>query len=221
MAGIPTRKVVLIDKWPGVPNLNLGIPTGGFDSTSGGNDVSDPAYPVGTKIQIYTDHSSCKGSSVLAYLHYYCFSGENAVEAISTAGGHTLFQAACNSTCVSADGTSNPFACTNSGEIDTGAACGTGAGICAVPCGTLSYSSTNEVTDDGLNSGRYGWFWVGGVAPCGECTIHDSANFSCISTAGGVAVNLPIGVEIDTSVVVWDGAEITDNWCGYALDTDS
>jgi len=216
MAGIAARKIVLYDKWPGQPNQNLGIPTGGFASTEV-HDVTNPAYPVGEKISIRTDFSSVKGNSTLTYLQYFCMSGENAVEEVSS--GFPLFQQACNSTCV--DGSSSAYTCTNAAGLDTGYQCGTAVGTMAIPCGTLSYRSAAEVTTAQANTGGYGFFWTGGVCPVGDVTFFDTDELSCISTDGNVAAGIPIRAVIDNSVFVIGYAEVSEGMLGYVLEDDA
>jgi len=219
MAGIAARKIVLYDKWPGQPNQNLGIPTGGFAATEF-HDVTDAGYPVGEKIGIRTDFSSVKGMSTLTYLQYFCMSGENEVTDVSS--GYPVFQQACNSTC--ADGTNAAYTCTNSGNFyasNTGYACGTSIGTIAIPCGSLSYRSAAEVTTDGANTGGYGWFWTGGVCPVGDVTFFDTDELSCISTDGNVDEGLPIRAVIDTSVIVLGYAEVSEGIAGYSLGIDA
>jgi hypothetical protein len=219
MAGIASRKIVLYDKWPGQPNQNLGIPTGGFASTEL-HDVTNPGYPVGEKISIRTDFSSVKGNSTLTYLQYFCMSGENPVEDLST--GWPVFQQACNSTC--ADGTNAAYTCTNAGSFyasGTGYACGTAIGTVAIPCGTLSYRALAEVTTGGANTGGYGWFWTGGVCPVGDVTFFDTDELSCISTDGNVTAGFPIRAVVDTSVLVIGYAEVSEGIFGYALEDDA
>lgn len=221
MASVNVRNLVLQDKWPGVPNPNLGVPTGGFDSSTGGNDVTTAVYPIGTKIQVYGDSSGCVGPYTMIYLRYYCLSQENAVEDLTS--DYSIFQQFCNSTCVSADGTSAIFACTNAAGIDTGYKCGSANGVVAVACGTLSYRATAEVTTDGANTGGYGWFWSGGPCPGEDITFFDvcAGQGTDMTTAGGVAAGGQIHIEVDTSVLVWDGGDPSSNNCGWSMATDA
>lgn len=217
MAAINCRHLVLQDKWPGIPNINLSVPTGGFDSTRW-NDITTEAYPIGTKIQVYGDSSGCKGPYTMIYLRYYCLSGNNAVEDITS--DYAIFQQFCNSTCASADGTTAIFTCTNCGGIDTGYKCGSAVGIVAVACATLS---DHDVTTDGNNGGGYGWFWCGGPCPAEDITFFDvcAGKGADMTTAGGVVAGTEIHYEVDTSVGVFDGGDPSSNNCGIALATDA
>lgn len=222
MVAVNLRNIVLEDKWPGVPNQNLGIPTGGFDATTW-TDATTEGYPIGTKIQAYQDFSGRSGLYTMIYLRSYCGTNAYAVEFAdnSSTTGMAIFQQWCNSTCLSADGTMAVFTCTNTAVPETGYLCGTKSGVIAIACGTLS---ARDVTTDGNNIGNYGWFWCDGICPFVDITMYDelATNLGTdMSTAGGVAAGLPIGVEVDTSVLVFDGGEITQNRCGVALATDA
>ncbi|KKN49905.1 hypothetical protein LCGC14_0638310, partial [marine sediment metagenome] len=108
---------------------------------------------------------------------------------------------------------------TNSATVDTGVADGTTTGQIGIACGTLSY---RDVTTDGNNPGGYAWFWIEGVCPMDITMLSGVANAGIdMSTVGGVAAGLPIGPEADTSVLFFDGGEITDNKCGYSFATDA
>ena len=222
MVAISTRKLVLQDNWPGSPDPNLGIPTGGFDATAH-TDASTEVYPIGTKIQAYQDFSGLCGPYTMVYLRYYCLSesDDNGVEeADLSLTGLCIFQQFCNSTCLSADGTSAVFTCTNSATVDTGYVCGTKYGVIAVACGTLSY---RDVTTDGNNPGGYGWFWCGGPCPMDITFLSGAAHAGVdMSTGGNVAIGEPIYCQADTSVLEFDGAtDLSANICGLALGTDA
>ena len=223
MVAVSTRDLVLEDRWPGTPNFNLGTPKNGFDSTLW-TDASTEEYPIGTKIQVYQDFSGVTGPYTMMYSRYYCQSVNNGTpvgveSADLTLTGMAIFQHFCSSTCLSADGTSNAFTVTNLATLGAGHTDGTTTGQIAIACGTLSY---RDVTTDGDNPGGYGWFWVGGVCPLDITMLSGVAHAGVdMSTAGGVAAKLPIGLEADTSVLVFDGGEITDNKCGYSFATDA
>lgn len=219
MVAVNTKKLWLNDNWPGSPNPNLGIPRGGFDATAW-TDASTEEYPIGTKIQVYQDFSGLCGNYTMIYLRYYCMSNYWAVEKADLSdAGHCIFQQFCNSTCLSSDGTSAMFTVTNSGTIDTGAACGTNSGLCAIACGSLS---DRDTTTDGNNPGGYGWFWVGGPCPM-DCSMLSGAAHAGVdmSTAGDVAKNEPINLEADTSALVFDGGDLSSVHVGWAMATDA
>ena len=224
MAAISTRKLVLQDNWPGVPNQNLGIPTGGFDSTNW-TDATTEKYPIGTKIQVYQDFSGLKGPYTMIYLRYYCGSRTGSVgveEADLSDTGWCIFQQFCDSNCLSADGTAAVFTCTNLGSVDTGYVCGTKKGIIAVACGTLSDHDTTGT--GGTNAGAYGWFWCGGVCPMDITFLSGVAHAGVdMSTGGNVAAGEPIYCQVDgASAIEFDGAtDLSANICGFALGADA
>jgi len=217
-AYINTKNVVLQDNWPGIPNFNLGIPTGGFDSTL--HCCSVQSYPIGTKIQGYSTLSGLEGPYTMIYLRYYCLSSANAVEDIS--GNWAIFQAFCNSTCISADGTNAVFTCTNKGGIDTGYKCGTTLGLIGVACSTLS---SFDNTIEGQNEGGYGWFWCGGVCPIEDITMYDAKSAyagSDMTSGGNMAAGDFIYPQVDTSVLQFDGAaDGSVNVCGWSIEADT
>lgn len=210
MVVVNLKSVILKDNWPGQATPKKSFPTNGFDNTVD-NDVTTPSHVIGTKIEKYTDISGVQGWSRFIYLRYYCLSGANAVEDVSDGWG--IFQQFCNSTCVSADGTANAYTCANPHGIDTGYKCGSTAGVIAIACSSLS---SHDVTTDGNNGGGYGWFWCGGVCPA-EITTLDCD----LTTGGTVVAGDVIYVQADTSQIVFDGADLSINNCGWSLKTDA
>lgn len=221
MVAISTRKLILKDNWPGSPDPNLGIPTGGFDATAH-TDASTEVYPIGTKIQAYQDFSGTSGPYTMIYLRYYCLSESDdhgVEEADQSLTGQCLFAQFCNSTCLSADGTQAVFTCTNRSGVDTGYICSTNAGVMAIACGTLSY---RDVTTDGNNPGGYGFFWCGGVCPMDITFLSGAAHAGVdMSTGGGVAASEPMNLENDTSCFVLDGGDLSSAVVGWSMETDA
>ena len=210
MANSHLYDLVLEDKWPGVPNPNLGIPLAGFDGTTH-HDVTAAVYPIGTKIQIYSDATKSPGYSTLIYLDFHCVSGKNSIECISAGWG--IVQQFCNS--VLADGTRHPFHVTNVGGIDTGAKCATNSGIIAFACGSITDA---DVTTDAGATGHFGWGWCGGVCPYDDITFLNAD----ITTDGNVAGGKLISPIIDTSQITIGLGDTTSGiCCGIALSPDA
>ena len=163
MANLPLTKLVLYDRFPGAPNPNLGIPSGGWNNTTD-NEVTSPTYPPGTKIQAYSDNSHAPGHYIMYYGSFAAYSADADVS-----GDYSDGRFWCSHCCLtddvadatyeiaSGDGSSQPphvlAACFTTLGWD-----GTKGSPIAVPCATL----------DGYD---YGWFWVGGVCPASDVTI--------------------------------------------------
>jgi len=128
-------KAILYDRWPGVPNPAYGIPADGFTGASHHN-VASPAYPVGTKIQVY--HPGATASSVAGYSVFIYLKLEHQ--------DVTNLLAAAQMVALHSDAV--PFDVTN----DTGT-------LLATTKGPIAIALSAMTTD------RYGWFWCGGVAP--------------------------------------------------------
>jgi hypothetical protein len=158
MAGLlRISDIILNDGWPGGVDTRMGTPYNGFDTTAGGNCVTSPAYPVGTKIQNYDDNTICPGWYTMMYLRFH--EGTDFAQDVGdTSDGYGL--------CFHADGTATgdtttgdttyaPWYvvtndCTNSDATQRGVAA-------AFPAADLSHN-------------QYGWFWVGGVCPLSDVT---------------------------------------------------
>lgn len=176
--------LILYDKWPGTPNPNLGIPTGGFDATAWNLSTADdtatadtPPYPLGTKIQAYTDNSECPGYYTMMYLARHEFSSECISSDFSEANIFCSTPGVLCQTHVSATPTDTsgpaPYyyvtACytVQSCEISNG-------NPVAVACTTADADSSIALTTDPKANGyghALGWFWVGGVCPCADITL--------------------------------------------------
>jgi len=183
---IRLSNIILNDRWPGVPNPNLGIPTGGFDATTwnfptkSAAQVASPPYPIGTKIMAYTDNTNCPGWYTMMYLMAHDFSSQDcSVGTVCTgyAWHAQVSQVGCGTKTVfaSADTTYAPWyvvsRCTTGSSDPT-----KGALTCLPCCSVVADSSVVLVTDDPRAVGygdAYGWFWVGGVCPCKDLTFLD------------------------------------------------
>lgn len=179
--------LVLYDKWPGIPNPNLGIPRGGFDATAWNLSTKDdtamadaPPYPLGTKIQAYTDNSNCPGYYTMMYLARHEFSSECISSDFSEANifccaPGTLCQTHTSEVGVDASGAPPYYFVT---ACYTAASCEVSLGApVAVACTTTdadSSESLDTTTNDPRAQGfghALGWFWVGGVCPCADITL--------------------------------------------------
>lgn len=190
MAGINMSSIILNDRWPGIPNPNLGIPTGSWDNT---NDcfkttaAADlPSYPLGTKIMAYSDNTWAPGWYTMMYLmfHSYCSAAlvdvsqdfsdgfpactpadGSTAQAYNTMGDSSTIPYYVVSRCITKAG----------GAVDyTRAACAGGGMGVAIPCWTASSDGTGVYVAGYGDS--YGWFWVGGVCPAKDVSIFDVAN---------------------------------------------
>ena len=132
---IDDQKIALIDNWPGEPNHNLGIPTGGFTG-SGHHNVAAAIYPIGTKIQAYD--STSNGYATFIYLQYIIGSS-------STLGAKDP---------VAMDTSEQSTVATTSTWYKV-----TSDGGEALILGPLAFAIST------LTTTYYGWFWCGGVCP--------------------------------------------------------
>lgn len=181
MANLSLRRVVLYDNWPGAPDPNLGIPTGGFDSTSAGHScVTKPQYPPMTKIQVMQygdDASACQGPYTMIYLAFHEMSGANALQA---AAPSTAAQPICGHIDATAftdvghysDYSAAPYVVTNcSGCMEV-----TSTGKIAIGC------NPGMDTDTTTSAYKWGWFWCAGVCPHVDLTRLDY-DMTCTATA--------------------------------------
>ncbi|HUW99398.1 MAG TPA: hypothetical protein VMY35_00330 [Phycisphaerae bacterium] len=70
----------LLDTTPGVPNPTLTTPVGGFTAEACHNVVA-PAYPVGTKIQVYNETAGVAGYSTFVYAQAETQDATNVIKA--------------------------------------------------------------------------------------------------------------------------------------------
>lgn len=196
--------LILYDKWPGTPNPNLGIPRGGFDatewnlSTMDDTDKADnPPYPLGTKIQVYTDNSECPGNYTMMYLARHEFSSECISSDISESNIFCSLPGTLCQTHTAAVGVDSSGPCPYYfvSQCYTTASCEVSMGNpIAIPCTTVDGDSSESLditTNDPRAQGfghSLGWFWVGGVCPAGDITFYrglgDTANGPDITCDG-------------------------------------
>lgn len=180
MAGINLRNINLIDKWPGTPNPNMGIPTNGFDSSvaGSGNCVTTPVFDVGTKIMAYNDGTYNPGWYTMCYMQF-CEGSDNAHDAGDPSDGY----ACCfhyEATQHHPDGNNKAtwYAVTN----DLTNSDGTTGGALAIAVRDLSGADTTTTGNE------YGWYWVGGVCPC-----VTSPDTDCTQLGGEVLTGGSVG----------------------------
>ncbi len=177
---ISISELNLIDRFPGPVNPNLGIPTNGWDNTvdnfvTTAEDTPPPSYPIGTKIQAYTDNSCCPGYYTMAYLAYHCVS--SAVGLIEQ-DDFSIGKAYCSHY----DGSEavysyedatlvTPYFVMVSCENDVKASDITRGGTLAIPCCSMSAGESESAYVSGYGD-SFGWFWVGGVCPVNDITTY-------------------------------------------------
>lgn len=202
MANLRLSKLILNDRWPGVPDLRLGVPTGGWDNTVDNFSSADDTQralnahpssaktrvPLGQKRQAYTDNTNCPGSYTMMYLCLHSF--EDGMDISKDFSDGHLFHMQAGVGCIScsewADTSRGPYhvvsRCTTGGEPTRGMPV-------AIFCSTHTYSDGTGVNAAGYGDG-YGWAWVGGVCPCKDITIMDDGS----GNTKGVDLTVDAGV---------------------------
>lgn len=178
--------LVLVDRWPGHVNPNLGIPTNGWDGTDGNfvttaADTPPPLYPVGTKIEAYTDNSNNPGYYTMAYLAYHCYSSAiGLIEStdLSLGRGFCFHYDASDAVAYAAQGADTsivPYYVVTSPESGADAVSDiTKGGAVAITCATKSAGESSAAYVSGFGD-SFGWFWVGGVCPVQDVSIFKGA----------------------------------------------
>lgn len=208
MANLSLRRVMLYDKWPGIPNLNAGIPTGGFDATSGHSCVTAPVYPPMTKIQAYqrgSDASDCQGPYTMIYLAFNEMSGVNPIACGSTGTvvcGH-IDSTAWTSIGHWGDGSAAPYTVTNN------SACMDATSHGQIAIGVQKSGAADS--DTTATTYRWQWFWCGGVCPFTDMTQLDH-DMTCTVTAHN-----HVQPVVDTSALVLGVGDASfESICGLA-----
>ncbi len=227
MAVISISKLNLIDNFPGYPNPNLGIPTNGWDNTvdnfvTTAADTPPPNYPIGTKIQAYTDNSAAPGYYTMAYLAYHCFS--SAVGLIEQSD-FSLGKAYCfhydasdavTYAAKGADGSVVPWYVMASVEGDIAATDVTKGGALAIPCCSQNAGESSDAYDSGYGD-SFGWFWVGGVCPVQDISTFrgalDTANLGIDLTCDAHLISAPFVIEYTTAsgILEYAGATLAED----------
>jgi len=212
MATIRLSRLSLIDKWPGLANPNLSIPTNGWDNTIDNFTTTAsgqaPSYPVGTKIMAYTDNTNCPGYYTMMMLMYHDFSAQDVSGDFSDGNIFCSHVATgCASTAELADTSRAPYfvvaKCYTA--IATDVTKGTPV---AVPCATIASDGTVAYTNG--YGDAYGWFWVGGVCPCEDATLLQGTVGSLLGadmTVNATTAPGPVFVDYTTGVPLLMGCD--------------
>ena len=159
----------LVDNWPGTPWQGASIPTDGFTGTSHHN-LTTAAYPVGTKIQVLCTHTSYdKGLATFIYLR----NSENDSTDAPVLAKHF----------VTPENTTNWWDVTNKASgwpADN-------ASAAAVAVATMSSTT-----------GRYGWFWCGGICPTQYVAALDGNFATDNAQVAGIATLSNLGTTSTT-----------------------
>lgn len=227
MANMRLTHLSLEDNWPGIANLNLGIPTDGWDNTVENFNTADdtakalvPPIPIGQKRTIYTDNIHAPGTYTMMYLGY------NDPSAVDISGDFSDGPPFCGHSdgthgTAFGDGSTPPYwlvaRCYSAAYWDA-----TKGLPVALPCSTsiggdssVSSSSGNDNAADGFGHG-FGWFWVGGVCPVNDVTLFTDLTLG--ETSGGRGVDItcqqftpgPIIIEVSTAAQIMLSAEISN-----------
>ncbi len=221
MATIGMSYLMLKDDWPGVPNPNLRKPVDGWDNTVD-CCVTNPTYPVGTKVWSYNDETRNPGGYTMCYMGR-C-DGTFAEDGSSETGVKVDFSLGAfvcshyEGTTADGNETSVPWYIVT-GDCTQSDATAEALGVVAIQCGSMN---TEDNSQDGV---RYGWFWVGGVSPgkvTGDLTwIYDAS----IETDGNVTKGRGVLLMDDgtngISFADFSIGDATNAPCGWVIKTDS
>ncbi|MHC4061880.1 MAG: hypothetical protein ACYSR6_09780 [Planctomycetota bacterium] len=208
MAKAMLRSIILNDLWPGSPNPNLGIPTDGWDSTTGGNKSTTAIYPVGTKISAYHDGTPA-GLYTMIYLRFFEGSGELPTLAGASAGNNFV---TIGDATYAPDGTGIWWNVTNHATIS----CAT-HDWAPLACAVAALVGDGTLTATAATNAEYGWFWCGGVCPASLLTCFSDGEFTGVGThmSGICIVN-------DSSMIEIGGFTAGDGTCncvGFITET--
>ncbi len=220
---INLKNVVLYDRWPGHPDPNLGMPTNGFDATSGHSCVTDAQYPPGTKIQVRQDDASrATGPYTMIYLRFAAISTGEAMDLSNGWGFVSHVDYTNNGNAADGlDSSSSWWQCANKANK---ASCEVSVAFPkAIACNTALVNDA----DTSVTSGVWGWFWCGGVCPAFDITAFDSgaANVGTeVTTDGNVNKKQEFMWVEDTSQICMGGftaGETTDTPGGWVFVDDA
>lgn len=227
MAVVSIGDLQLIDQWPGHVNPNLGIPTNGWDSTTDNfvttaADTPPPSYPIGTKIEAYTDNSNNPGYYTMAYLAYHCISSAiGLIEADDMSIGkcYCFHYDASDAVAYASQGADTsivPYYVVAGIESHATTAAVTDAtkgGCLAIPCLSKSAGESTAAYVSGFGD-SFGWFWVGGVCPVSDVTLFkgeaDTTFVGFDLTTDAHVISAPFVVEFttDSGILEYAGMSI-------------
>lgn len=220
MATLNISKLVLYDKWPGVPvphavypNRTKGCGTAGkgwdntVDNFSSADDTSralnlSPASAgktrvrIGEKRQAYHESTENPGYYQMIYLCLHSF--EDGMDISKDFSDGHFFHSPSDIVCIS----NSEWADTSVGPWFVVSRCTTGADVtrnCAVAvfCSTFTYSDGTIVAANGYGDG-YGWAWCGGVCPINDVTLLDD------ETGAGKGIDFTVDAVLGRGPVVLD-----------------
>ncbi|TSA52233.1 MAG: hypothetical protein D4R45_07295 [Planctomycetaceae bacterium] len=141
---IDHSKIILIDRWPGVPVEQESVPPDGFTG-AGHHNVATPVYPVGMKNQVWDE--TAHGYATLIYLQNI----QGTVGAVAVM---------------------NPVALDTS-EQATAATTSTYYKVCS-DGGEVLLDGPIAIALSAMTDAYYGWFWCGGVCPVSHVAAMDT-----------------------------------------------
>lgn len=172
MANIRLTDIVLTDRWPGVPNNQIGIPTDGWDNTID-NFKSTAAtdtipHPLGEKRMVYTDNTEASGWYTMMYLQV-CDASNLTTDVSADLSQSNIFYAHNDTTeCVGVGAESRaPYYVVGRCSTDIVNDATKGSPLAVRCCSVQNDGSTGDTNQYGDG---YGWFWIGGVCPCKDAT---------------------------------------------------
>lgn len=224
MAALGWKYLILTDGWPGVVNPNLGKPAGGWDNTID-CCVTNPTYPVGSKLMGYNDSSHNPGGYTMCYMGRA--DGSFAASFCADLGniaapslGHLVVAHYCG-TCVLGEQNTAPWYivtadCTGSDATFSGA-------HAAIQCGSMSGGFHDATL---VGSPQFGWFWVDGVCPAqtdgGDLTWLWDSSFETNSGEVSRGGDIFIGDDGTNGILIdGTGSAAEQQPCGWSVKSDA
>lgn len=207
--------LILYDNWPGIPNANQGIPTGGWDNTTDNFTTTSAEqvtrYPAGTKITMYTDNSYAPGNYTMMYLLYHCYC--DGVDISDDFSDGNMFCAHHDTSAAEkydVDTSTVPYF--QIGRCYTTASADVTLGMpIAIPCATLDADGTTAYTNG--YGDAWCWCWVGGVCPCKDATLLQGSGGSLMGadiTVDTLMGKGPVIAEFTGATVELFSADLTN-----------
>lgn len=224
MAGINGNDIVLIDAWPGPVNMNMSIPTNGFDSSreGSGNCVTEPLFHPGQKIAAYNDTTTNPGYYTCIYLRFVEGSDYAYDLDADPSNAHGLV---CHLQDMSQHDPDVWLAWFNV-STDVTNTCGT---LCTPVAMAMRDLSGGTDSTAGGRSPEWGWFWCGGVCPCNTSNAAGTTDYTKTGghyvTDGSVVINNYMITQGNGSnglrFSMWDGTLPENFPNAWALATDA
>lgn len=205
MAAIPLGHILLIDRWPGPVNPNLGIPTGGWDGTTH-SCVTASVYPPGTKIMAYSDATPNPGWYTM---YYGVIAGYSAGTKPCSDGPEQDVSDGkmwCAHSCLTADVGDATY--TNLTYNDGSVAPRYVLGACGTSAITdLTLGEPIALACVTAEGNEFAWFWIGGVCPVGDVTMFQGSSGDATQEAAGA--DMTVLMTTGPSRALW--ADCTDS----------